>query len=92
MSDGPARPSRSKPGALNIITVCSASILAVELRIGLLFSSRWRENRKAALRLTHTPTDQLQPTTKSDKLSEEDYFREYKRLGPIAQLATSKSL
>src|SRR4030095_12033337 len=49
--------------------VLTASLRAVELRIGSLFSSRLRTNKGVLLRYTHTPTDQLQPTTKSDKLS-----------------------
>src|SRR5262249_20660638 len=55
------------------ITVCSAYILAVELRIGSLFSSRWHTNRGASWRCTPIPKDQFQPTTKSDKLSDAPY-------------------
>src|SRR5256885_15941783 len=57
-------------GFAQFIAVCSASILAVELRIGSLFSSRLRANSGVSLRRTPAPTDQLQPTTKSDKLSD----------------------
>jgi hypothetical protein len=46
--------------------VCRAPLLAVELRIGSLFSSRLRTTRGASWRRMHTPTDQ---PTKSDQLS-----------------------
>ena len=52
------------------IAVCSASILAEELRISSPFSSQSHENRKAALRHTCIRIYQLQPTTKSDKVSD----------------------
>src|SRR5262244_2716295 len=41
----------------------------MELHVSSPFSSQLRENRGASLRCTPLPTDQLRPTTNSDKLS-----------------------
>jgi hypothetical protein len=54
------------------LAVCSASTLAEELRIFSPFSSQSRESREAALRDMRIHIYQLQPTTRSDKLSEKE--------------------
>src|SRR5881409_2361139 len=58
------------PAIAQFIAVCSASILAEELRISSPFSSQSRENREAVWRHTRIHIHQLQTTTKSDKLSD----------------------
>src|SRR5215475_3537186 len=52
------------------IAVCSSSILAETLGYAASFSSPWRGKRSALEQHKPLLTDQLQPSTNSDKLSE----------------------
>jgi site-specific DNA-adenine methylase len=67
------QPERLIPTVAQFLAVCSASTLAMELHVSSPFSSQLREKRGASLRRTPLPTDQLRPTTNSDKLSGKFY-------------------
>ena len=73
-----------KPCA-QFLAVCSASILAEALRIGSQFSSKSRVKRGVSVSRTRTHLDRLQPTTNSDKLSDNPYAR-------VASIAPSSQM
>src|SRR5215468_1133763 len=73
--DVPARPQRPPwtlpiTGVAQLIAVCSASILTETLGYAASFSSPWRGKRRVFERRKSFLTDQPQPSTNSDKLSE----------------------